>query len=161
MERRVFKIQRAPVAVLAIGVGPPLRKGGRDQPRSAGRPKIRNRAFDIRKRQMHQSVTAQDSVASRQRITGDIGEMIFALDFSRGDPGLQPLDQRRHDIDADGAHTWIAALIQPASPQGASSSDVTSSFSNSRGNSARSAAVASISEPSPEVDAAAPHKLVS
>lgn len=53
----------------------------------------------------------------------------------------------------------LARLIQPASPQGASSSEVAPSFSSSRGNSARNTAVASISEPSPEADAAAPQKV--
>jgi len=84
-----------------------------DQPHRAGRLEIRNRAFDIFKRQMHERVAAQDRVASRQRVAGDIGEMIFALDFPGSRTGLQALDQRRHDIDADGAHAQIR-LIDPA-----------------------------------------------
>ena len=110
---------------------------------------------------MHERVAAQDRVASRQRIRGDIGKTIFAL--------IAPAAARarRRSISAGTMSTptyrtpRLAALIQPASPQGASSNEVTPSFWSSRDNSARSTAVASSSEPSPEVDAAAPHKLVS
>src|SRR5258705_4002706 len=63
-ERFQREIQRAPVAVLAIAIGLPVRKRGRDQPHGAGRLKIPNGAFDIRKRQMHERVAAQDRVAS-------------------------------------------------------------------------------------------------
>ena len=78
IERRAFEIQRPPVAVLAVGVSMPFRKRGRDQPHRAGRLKIRDRARDIGKRQMHEAVAAQDGVAPRQWIHGDIGEMVFA-----------------------------------------------------------------------------------
>src|SRR6478736_9668918 len=47
LERLKFEIQRAPVAVLAVRIDLPFRKGGHDQPYRAGRPKIRNRAFGI------------------------------------------------------------------------------------------------------------------
>ena len=87
--------------------------------------------------------------------------MVLALDVAGGGAGLQTLDQVRHDVDADIAHAEIGLLIQPASPQGASSNEVTPSFWKSRGNSARNTAVASSSEPRPEVDAGAPHRLVS
>src|SRR5260370_6413961 len=60
-----FKIQRAPVTILAIAVGLPLRKRSRNQPRSSRSPEIRNRAFDIRIRQMHETIAAQDRVTSR------------------------------------------------------------------------------------------------
>ena len=89
IERRAFEVQRAPVAVLAVGVALPLRKRGRDQPYRAGRPKIRHRAIDIGKRQMHEAVAAQDGVATRQRVRRDIGEMVFALDVTRGGAALQ------------------------------------------------------------------------
>ena len=84
IERRPFEIQRPPVAVLAIGVGVQRRKGGRDQPHRAGRAEIRDRAGDVGKRQMHEAVAAQDGVAAGQRVRGDIGEMVFALDLACG-----------------------------------------------------------------------------
>ena len=61
---------------------------------------------------MHQSIAAQDRVASGQAIAGDIGEMVFALDLAGGSARLQARDQGRHDIDADDAH----AEIGPADP---------------------------------------------
>src|SRR5947199_9905230 len=62
---------------------------------------------------MHETIAAQDGVASRQRVRRDIGEMIFTLDFSRGGAGLQALDQQRHDVDACITHTEIG-LVDPA-----------------------------------------------
>jgi len=135
MERLPLEIQRAPVAVVAISVILPLPKGGRDQPSRSGRPEIRNRAFDIRKRQMHQTVAAQDRVASRQRVPGNIDEIILAANPTGSGAGLQTLDQRRYDIDPN--------------------------IADARGNPVRSVAVASSSEPSPEIETGAPHKLVS
>src|SRR5438552_3538685 len=101
------------VAVLAIGVGLPFRESGRDQPARAGPPEIGEGAFDIRKRQMHQTVPAQDRVAFRQWIAGDIGEAVFARDLSGGGARLQALDQRRHDVHPDQAHAQIS-MIDPA-----------------------------------------------
>src|SRR5438128_1374997 len=48
IERCALEIQRAPVAVLAIKVGLPAGKRGRDHPAGAGTPEIPGRAFDIR-----------------------------------------------------------------------------------------------------------------
>ena len=62
---------------------------------------------------MHQTIPAQDRVASRQRIAGDIGEAILTPDFSGGGAGLQAIDQRRHDVDADHAHAEIR-IADPA-----------------------------------------------
>ena len=112
-KRRALEIQRTPVAILAIDVDLPLRKIGRDQPFRARRPEIRNRTFDIRKRQMHETIAAQDRVASRQRISGNIGEMVFALDLACGNACLQALDQGWHDVDADQPHAQIGG-IDPA-----------------------------------------------
>ena len=62
---------------------------------------------------MHQTVAAQDRVASRQRIPRDIGEMIFTPDVTRRNTGLQTLDQRRNDVDADRANAQIG-VVDPA-----------------------------------------------
>jgi hypothetical protein len=95
---------------------------------------------------MHQAVAAQDGVASRQGIVREIGETVIAAGTISTPTYCTP---------------GFAAFIQPASPQGASSSELTCSLANSRGSSARSTAVASISEPRPETDSAAPHRLLS
>src|ERR1700760_3453182 len=107
IKRRTLEIQRAPVAVLAIDILLPLRKGRRDQPGRARLAKIFQRALDIGKAEMYEAVAAQDGVAARQRILRDVGEMIVAFDLAT--PGSPP--QRRdglgHDIDADDAHAEI------------------------------------------------------
>jgi hypothetical protein len=63
---------------------------------------------------MHQAIAAQDRVASRQQIAGDIGEMVFTADFSRGGASPQALDQHSHDVNAHKAH----AEIGPVDPAG-------------------------------------------
>jgi hypothetical protein len=107
LKRCALEVQRAPVAVLTVAVELPFRKGRRDQPRRVRSRKIRNCAFDIRKRQMDQTVATQDGVAPGQPIKGDVGEMIFAADRACDGAGLQAIDQIRHDIDADIAHAQI------------------------------------------------------
>ena len=98
---------------------------------------------------------------SRQPIAGDIGKMIVAGDFSRRGPGPQAPDQVGHDVDTDVSH----AEIRRADPAGIAAGRV-----EQRGNPksrqqpwqfTRSTAVASSSEPRPDADFAAPHRLTS
>src|SRR5690348_2154457 len=72
-KRRTLEIQRAPVAILAIEILLPVRKGRGDQPGRAGAAKISHRALDIGKGEMHEAVAAQDDVATRQHILRDVG----------------------------------------------------------------------------------------
>src|ERR1700761_3794933 len=72
-KRRALEIQRAPVAILAIEIPLPLRKGRRDQPGRARLTKVLHRALDIGKAEMYEAVAAQDGVAARQRILRDVG----------------------------------------------------------------------------------------
>src|SRR6185437_2308870 len=81
-KRRPLEIQRAPVAILAIEILLPVRKGCGDQPGRAGAAEILHRALDIGKGEMHQAVAAQDSVATRQHILRDVGETIVAVDVA-------------------------------------------------------------------------------
>ena len=62
---------------------------------------------------MHESVAAQDRIASGQLIAGDIGEMIFTFYLSRRGTGLQVLDQRWYDVDAYDAHAQVS-MVDPA-----------------------------------------------
>src|SRR5581483_547099 len=57
-KRRVLELQCAQVAVLAVDILLPLRKGRRDQPARAGAAEILQRAVDIGKAEMHEAIAA-------------------------------------------------------------------------------------------------------